>query len=86
MLSTLISQQAYEVNMIIFLILDVEIEAQFLVVFKEMSKLLIWILKAFCDLALPVSRASCLADLVVFLPFYTHSSKLNSGISLGSLH
>lgn len=65
MLSRLISQQPCEVDMIIFLLLDVETEAESLIVFKEMSKLLIRVLKAFQGLGLPVSPASCLADLVV---------------------
>ena len=60
----LISQKPDEVVGIISLILDVETEAQSLIVFKEMSKLLTWVLKAFHDLTLPISPASFLPDLV----------------------
>lgn len=60
----LVSQKPYEVVGIISLILDVETEAQSLIVFKEMSKLLTWVLKAFHDLTLPISPASFLPGLV----------------------
>lgn len=70
MLSALISQQPYEV--------DVETEAQSVIVFKEMSKLLTRVLQAFHDLPLPIFPASCPADLLS-PAFYSHSSRLSSG-------
>lgn len=72
MLSALISQQPHAV--------DVETEAQSVTVFKETSELLTRVLQASHDLPLPVSPASCPADLLS-PAFYSHSSRLSSGVA-----